>query len=76
MPSSEMTGAEALARMLDGYGVTHFFMVPAVIRQTMVEVERLTGIARVHAHGEEGPRHTWPTVMRACPANPACVAPR
>jgi acetolactate synthase I/II/III large subunit len=53
MAGVRMTGAEALARMLDGYGVTHFFMVPAVTRQTMVELERHTRIARVHAHGEK-----------------------
>jgi acetolactate synthase-1/2/3 large subunit len=32
------TGAQALAEMLDGYGVTHLFHVPAVLRRTMVEL--------------------------------------
>ena len=27
------TGAEVLAEMLAGYGVTHVFMVPAVLRR-------------------------------------------
>lgn len=49
----DITGAEALARMLDGYGVTHFFMVPAVLRLTMVELERHTSIRRIHAHAEK-----------------------
>jgi acetolactate synthase-1/2/3 large subunit len=48
-----MTGAEALAVMLEGYGITHFFMVPAVLRRTMVELERYTSIQRIHAHGEK-----------------------
>ncbi len=49
----KMSGATALAQMLDGYGVTHFFMVPAILRQTMVELERHTPIERIHAHGEK-----------------------
>lgn len=47
------TGAEILAEMLDSYGVTHFFMVPAILRRTMMELERRTSIARIHAHGEK-----------------------
>ena len=30
--------AEVLAEMLAGYGVTHVFMVPAVLRLTFVEM--------------------------------------
>ena len=45
-------GAEALADMLAGYGVTHMFMVPAVLRRTFAEMERRTKIARVHCHGQ------------------------
>ena len=47
------TGADVLARMLEGYGVTHTFGVPAVLRRTMVEIERQTGIKRVRPHGEK-----------------------
>ena len=46
-------GAEVLADMLAGYGVTHVFMVPAVLRRTFAEMERRTKIARVHCHGEK-----------------------
>ena len=44
-----MTGAQCLADMLDGYGVTHVFMVPAVLRRTLAEMERRTAIKRIHA---------------------------
>ena len=44
--------AEVLAEMLSGYGVTHVFMVPAVVRRTFVEMERRTEIKRIHCHGE------------------------
>ena len=47
-----MTGARALAEMLHGYGVTHVFMVPAILRRTMVELERF-GVHRVGTHGEK-----------------------
>ncbi|MGH8928732.1 MAG: thiamine pyrophosphate-binding protein, partial [Acidimicrobiia bacterium] len=46
------TGARVLAEMLDGYGVTHVFHVPAILRRTMVELERLTDIKRIRPHGE------------------------
>jgi acetolactate synthase-1/2/3 large subunit len=47
-----MTGARALAEMLEGYGVTHVFMVPAVLRRTLAELERF-GVRRIHTHGEK-----------------------
>ena len=47
-----MTGARALAEMLDRYGVTHVFMVPAILRRTLAELERF-GVQRVHTHGEK-----------------------
>jgi acetolactate synthase-1/2/3 large subunit len=39
--------------MLKGYGVTHVFMVPAVLRRTFAEMERRTAIKRIHCHGEK-----------------------
>jgi len=50
--SAMMTGARALAEMLHGYGVTHVFMVPAVLRRTLAELERF-GVRRIHTHGEK-----------------------
>src|SRR6202163_1965750 len=50
---ARMTGAQALAEMLHGYGVTHVFMVPAVLRRTLAEMERRTKIKRLHTHGEK-----------------------
>ena len=51
--NQKRTGAEVLADMLVGYGVSHVFMVPAVLRRTFAEMERRTKIARVHCHGEK-----------------------
>src|SRR6202167_2725572 len=49
----KMTGAQCLADMLKGYGVTHVFHVPAVLRTTYVEMERRTDIKGLHVHGEK-----------------------
>ena len=49
----KITGAQILADMLAGYGVSHVFMVPAVLRRTFAEMERRTSIARIHCHGEK-----------------------
>ena len=50
----KMTGAQCLADMLKGYGVTHVFHVPAVLRTTYAEMEKRTDIKRLHVHGEIG----------------------
>src|SRR5882762_12002188 len=49
----KMLGAECMADMLKGYGVTHVFHVPAVLRRSFVEMERRTDIKRLHVHGEK-----------------------
>src|SRR5881398_3473305 len=48
-----ITGAQCLADMLQGYGVSHVFMVPAVLRRTFAEMERRSTIKRIHTHGEK-----------------------
>ena len=42
----KLTGARVIADMLQGYGVSHVFMVPAVLRKTFAEMERRTSIVR------------------------------
>jgi acetolactate synthase I/II/III large subunit len=69
-----MTGAEALARMLGDYGVTHFFMVPAVLRTTMAEIEHHTGIRRIHAHGEKAAAYMADGYARASGRPGVCGA--
>src|SRR6266481_846877 len=62
----KMTGAQCLADMLKGYGVSHVFMVPAVLRRTFAEMERRTDIARVHCHGEKSAAYMADGYARAC----------
>jgi len=69
-----MTGAECLADMLAGYGVTHVFMVPAVLRRTFAEMERRTKIARIHTHGEKSAAYMADGYARASGRPGLCMA--
>src|SRR5665811_769209 len=69
-----MTGAECLADMLAGYGVTHVFMVPAVLRRTFAEMERRTKIARVHCHGEKSAAYMADGYARSSGKPGVCMA--
>src|SRR5881227_1730707 len=69
-----MTGAECLAEMLQGYGVTHVFMVPAVLRRTFAEMERRTAIKRIHCHGEKSAAYMADGYARAGGKPGVCMA--
>src|SRR5438105_4575917 len=66
--------AEVLAQMLAGYGVTHVFMVPAVVRRTFVEMERRTQIKRIHCHGEKAAAYMADGYARASGKPGVCMA--
>ena len=66
--------AEVLAEMLAGYGVTHVFMVPAVVRRTFVEMERRTKIHRIHCHGEKAAAYMADGYARASGKPGVCMA--
>jgi len=68
------TGAQVLAEMLDGYGVTHLFHVPAVLRRTMVEIEKHTAIKRVRPHGEKPAAYMADGYARASGRPGVCAA--
>ena len=72
--NAKRTGAEVLADMLAGYGVTHVFMVPAVLRRTFAEMERRTNIARVHCHGEKSAAYMADGYARASGKPGICMA--
>ena len=68
------TGAKIMAEMLDGYGVTHVFHVPAVLRRSMVEIEALTGIKRIRPHGEKPAAYMADGYARASGRPGVCMA--
>jgi acetolactate synthase-1/2/3 large subunit len=72
--NQKRTGAEVLADMLAGYGVTHVFMVPAVLRRSFAEMERRTSIARIHTHGEKSAAYMADGYARASGRPGVCMA--
>src|SRR5438045_4215718 len=69
-----MTGAECLADMLKGYGVTHVFHVLAVLRKTFAGMEGRTGIKRLHVHGEKSAAYMADGYARASGKPGICMA--
>ena len=51
---SKQIGAAVLADMLEAYGVTHIFFLPAILRRMLREIERRTSITRIHTRSEAG----------------------
>src|SRR5438128_1531427 len=70
----KMSGAECLADMLKGYGVTHVFHVPAVLRKTMAVMEGRTEIKRLHVHGEKSAAYMADGYARASGKPGVCMA--
>jgi acetolactate synthase-1/2/3 large subunit len=70
----KLTGAQLLADMLAGYGVSHVFMVPAVLRRTFAEMERRTKIHRIHCHGEKAAAYMADGYARASGRPGICMA--
>jgi acetolactate synthase I/II/III large subunit len=70
----KMTGAGCLADMLQGYGVTHVFMVPAVLRRTFAAMERRTSIKRIYTHGEKSGAYMADGYARAGASPGICMA--
>ncbi|HET9904923.1 MAG TPA: thiamine pyrophosphate-binding protein [Xanthobacteraceae bacterium] len=72
--NKKVLGAEVLADMLRDYGVTHVFMVPAVVRRTFAEMERRTEISRIHCHGEKAAAYMADGYARATGRPGICMA--
>ena len=71
---AKATGAIVLADMLKSYGVTHIFLVPAVLRRTLVEIEKRTNIKRLHVHSEKSAVYMADGYARASGRPGVCMA--
>ena len=71
---AKVTGAQVLAEMLDGYGVTHVFMVPAVLQRTLAEMEKRTTINRIQTHGEKSAAYMADGYARTSRRPGVCMA--
>jgi acetolactate synthase-1/2/3 large subunit len=63
-----------MADMLAGYGVTHVFHVPAVLRKTFAVMESRTKIKRLHVHGEKSAAYMADGYARASGRPGICMA--
>ena len=70
----KQTGAIILAELLKSYGITHIFMVPAVLRRTMMEIEKRTDIKRLHVHSEKSAAYMADGYARASGKPAICMA--
>jgi len=68
-----MTGYRALAETLEGYGVTHVFLVPAILTPALAEMED-TGITRVTTHSELSAAYMADGYARAARRPGVCMA--
>lgn len=67
------TGASLLAETLVGYGATHVFFVDAILRYTLIELERL-GVRRILAHSEKAAAYMADGYARASGRPGICFA--
>ena len=68
-----MTGARFLAETLHGYGVSHVFFVPAIVRRAVAEMDRL-GIRPIVTHGEKAAAYMADGYARAAGRPGVCMA--
>lgn len=68
-----MTGARLFAEMMQGYGVSHIFFVPAVLAKALAEMEDMP-IKRVLTHGEKAAAYMADGFARASGRPGVCMA--
>ncbi len=68
-----MTGARLFAEMMQGYGVTHIFFVPAFMLKAFAEMEDMP-IKRVLTHGEKAAVYMADGYARASGKPSVCMA--
>jgi acetolactate synthase-1/2/3 large subunit len=68
-----LSGARYIAETFRGYGITHIFYIEAILRRTLVEVEKL-GIERILAHSEKAAAYMADGYARASLKPGVCMA--
>ena len=69
----KMTGARLFSEMMQGYGVSHIFFVPAVLAKSLAEMEDMP-IKRVLTHGEKAAVYMADGYARASGKPGVCMA--
>ena len=70
---SKISGARYIAETLKAYGISHVFYVEAILRRTMVELEKL-GIKRILTHSEKAAAYMADGYARAGNRPGVCLA--
>ena len=68
-----LTGGEYLAQALDAYGVTDVFFMEAILRRTLLHLEK-HGVRRIMAHSEKGAAYMADGYARASGKVGVCMA--
>jgi len=69
----KMTGSKLCAEVLQGYGVTHVFFVPAILMKALAEMEDMN-IRRIMTHGEKSAAYMADGYARASGRPGVCIA--
>ncbi len=69
----KMTGSKLCAEVLQGYGVTHVFFVPAILLKALAEMEDMN-IRRIMTHGEKSAAYMADGYARASGRPGVCIA--
>jgi len=70
---AKMTGARLFAEMMQGYGVSHIFFVPAFMLKSFAEMEDMP-IQRIMVHGEKAAAYMADGYARASGKPGVCMA--
>lgn len=70
---ANMSGAQYIAQTLEGYGVSHVFYIEAILRRTLVEMEKI-GIKRILTHSEKSAAYMADGFARAGLKPGVCMA--
>ena len=68
-----MSGAKFIADTLKAYGVTHVFVVPAILQRALAEMD-LVGIKKIITHGEKAAAYMADGYARASNRPGVCMA--
>ncbi len=69
----KMSGARCIAETVSGYGIDHVFYVEAILRRTLVELEK-RGVKRILTHGEKAAAYMADGYARAGKRLGLCLA--
>ncbi|MFC1942719.1 thiamine pyrophosphate-binding protein [Chloroflexota bacterium] len=69
----KMTGARCIAETIKGYGVTHVFFVPAILRTALIEMDKLK-INRILTHSEKAAAYMADGYARVSHRPGVCMA--